>query len=613
MSTPTETLSRDYAATAETLSAILRRELSYYSCKGYLNPSDPSMITAADRKKLVDWCYGVVDHYQLSREAVATTMEMVDRFISVSAGPLALWDVNSDVAKVGYNVLHCPSKFQLLTVAALYSTLEAKDNMIQFDESFFGVYTKEDIENMEHTLQRGLSWRTNTPSSCQVGHTILSLLLQHVSLPEATWCFLLDEMNYQTEVSVRDYYFSTQRPSTIAMAAISNAIESIGNEAHKGMLKTCLSGILECYDFDHDDLVAAAKRRLHCYLQGGSIIEEGTGSSSQAIIHDSTKTSKLSCEDKSLSCSPFSLDFLDQHIIEAVDDFMKTFPTNSEDKKMLPPPVSASTATTVSPDKNLTRPKRPLTAYHIYLAIEREFIIQSIPGENADKSADDDKVYLDYVPERYRQTKLSPDWYKRKKRKHRKQHGKIGFKELTTMIASRWADLDKTNPDIKRFVQNLAERELMEYHREMEEYEKQMVATATCTKSKNAAKRALDDLDEENNALYKLHKKPRLTPRSSYLFGVHSIAEAVDKKCPNDITLVPNDLKTFHYRPVTKHEKNSISTNMADCTTGERDKSYHRLVSWMEGERTVTECDVSREPIKRLKKAQECKVCNIPH
>ena len=133
MSKPTETLSRDYAATAETLSTILKKELTYYSCKGYLNPSDPSMITAADRKKLVDWSYGVVDQNQLSREIVATAMEMVDRFLSVSAGPFALWDVSSDVAKVGKNALHCQRQFQLLTVAALYSTLKAKDVMISID------------------------------------------------------------------------------------------------------------------------------------------------------------------------------------------------------------------------------------------------------------------------------------------------------------------------------------------------------------------------------------------------------------------------------------------------------------------------------------------------
>lgn len=579
MSTPTEeTLSRDYAATAETLSAILRRELSYYSCKGYLNPSDPSMITAADRKKLVDWCYGVVDHYQLSREAVATAMEMVDRFLSVSAGPFALWDVNSDVAKVGYNVLHCPSKFQLLTVAALYSTLKLKDEMIQFEESYFGVYTKEDIENMEHTLLKGLSWRSNTTSASQVGHTILSLLLQHVNLPEATWCFLLDEMNYQTEVSVRDYYFSTQRPSTIAMAAISNTIESIGTEAHKGMLVTCLSGILECYGFDQDDLVAVAQRRLQCHVQGESIVEEGTGSSSQGNIHDSIKTSTRSL---------FSSAFLNQHTMESLDGFMKTFSTNSEDKRM-PLPQAPFTAATVSPDKNMTKPKRPLTAYHIYLAIEREFIIQSIPGENADKSADDDKVYLDYVPERYRQTKLSPDWYfgpgKRKRRKHRKQHGKIGFKELTTIISERWAKLDETNPDIKRFVQNLANQGLMEYRREMEEYEKHADSVASA-KSTNTLKRTVDsDVQSEDNVPNQLHKKPRQMQRCvSELFSVDKTAETVGKtECPEEAntpclsTVISTDLKAFQYRPARKHHKNSISTSNAGK---EEQKSYRRLIS----------------------------------
>src|SRR5210317_2148787 len=144
-------------------------------------------------------------------------------------------------------------------------------------------------------------------------------------------------------------------------------------------------------------------------------------------------------------------------------------------------PASASAATTASPGNNLKKPVRPMPAYHMFLQLEREFIIQTMDGEDADKSLHDDKVYLDYVPERYRQIKLSPEWYfgpgkRRKKRKHRKQHGKVGFQELTRIISSRWAKLDETNPDIKVFVQKIAERELMEYRREKAEYEKQMSA-----------------------------------------------------------------------------------------------------------------------------------------
>jgi hypothetical protein len=118
------------------------------------------------------------------------------------------------------------------------------------------------------------------------------------------------------------------------------------------------------------------------------------------------------------------------------------------------------------------KPMRPLTAYHIYLQIEKEFIVQTMDGEEADKSMHDNKVYLDYVPERYRQIKLSPDWYfgpgkRQTKSKHRKGHGKIDFQELSRTISSRWAKLEETNPDIKRFVKKIADQELAEYRQDM--------------------------------------------------------------------------------------------------------------------------------------------------
>ena len=121
----------------------------------------------------------------------------------------------------------------------------------------------------------------------------------------------------------------------------------------------------------------------------------------------------------------------------------------------------------------------------------------------------DDKVYLDYVPERYRRIKLSPEWYfgpgkRRKKRRHRKtQHGKIGFLELSRMISSRWARLDETNPDVKIFVQKIADQELAEYRRDMAAYKRYIkdngLSTPVSTSLKKRRDQCSDQLFRENS------------------------------------------------------------------------------------------------------------------
>lgn len=86
------------------------------------------------------------------------------------------------------------------------------------------LYTISDIEDMELSLLYELSWYINAPTSIQVANHILMLSSKTVQLKRQTWAVILDEVNYQLEQAVRDYYFVTERPSTVAMAAIFNAI-----------------------------------------------------------------------------------------------------------------------------------------------------------------------------------------------------------------------------------------------------------------------------------------------------------------------------------------------------------------------------------------------------
>jgi len=78
---------------------------------------------------------------------------------------------------------------------------------------------------------------------------------------------------------------------------------------------------------------------------------------------------------------------------------------------------------------------RPYTAYNIFFQLEREFILQCILGVSPsvdtvfDSDVDD---AIPTLPEKYQDIILSDDWYipgkaQRKKRIHRKSHGKIGF------------------------------------------------------------------------------------------------------------------------------------------------------------------------------------------
>ncbi len=287
---PTETLSKNTAAV--TLATLIKSELTTYSCSynaGYLDPSDPNMVTANDRFKLVDWCYDIVDHYQLSRETVASAMEMVDRFLSMPSN-------STDAARVSDEALRDQSKLQLLTVTALYTSIKINEKVAissdLFSEMCLRVYSTEEIEDMERTLLCGLSWRCHAPTAQQVGMSVLSLLLPYVDIPDVTWGFLMDEMKYLTELAVRDYYFSTQRTSTVALAAILNVIRDTTTRERQELLGAFLRIIVECFDFDHSVQIAAARTRLQSFAKNPeTLIEDGVDERS---LDGSVKTLKVS-------------------------------------------------------------------------------------------------------------------------------------------------------------------------------------------------------------------------------------------------------------------------------------------------------------------------------
>jgi len=273
------TLHQDVALSADSLSFMMEQECTTYSCRDYLNGDDDSRddgsttiiynrdhcknkITPADRMKIVDWCYDIVDQCQFERETVEIAMNIVDRFVSTNrASPSSQVDA-----------LHDRAQYQLVTLTALYISIKLNERVSFGSKDFAaasrGTYSVEEIEDMEMNILHGLSWRLCPPTSLQVGNQILSLMLPQVektTLEQGTWDLIRDEVAFQTENAVRDYYFTTQRPSTIATAAIINAIEQVNDQDYE-YLMIALLGVLKDFAFDSYPVLLEARDQLNCLV-----------------------------------------------------------------------------------------------------------------------------------------------------------------------------------------------------------------------------------------------------------------------------------------------------------------------------------------------------------
>jgi len=150
--------------------------------------------------------------------------------------------------------------------------------------------------------------------------------------------------------------------------------------------------------------------------------------------------------------------------------------------------VAATTAAAASANIMTTKPPRPYTEYTMFYQMEREFILHRIlttkeeqqvqgPDAAAAVATTNNQTALfqndPLMPARYRSLPLRADWYisgkskKPTKRKHRKSHGKIGFLELTRMIAARWAKVDD---ETRKYCKMMAAMELVKYKEDMESY-----------------------------------------------------------------------------------------------------------------------------------------------
>mmetsp|Transcript_18480 Transcript_18480/g.33019 ORF Transcript_18480/g.33019 Transcript_18480/m.33019 type:complete len:295 (+) Transcript_18480:74-958(+) len=141
---------------------------------------------------------------------------------------------------------------------------------------------------------------------------------------------------------------------------------------------------------------------------------------------------------------------------------------------------------------------RPLTSYHLFSQLEREYILQKLLGftptvTHTEVFKPTNYPHIPPLPTRYDDIILLWDWHlpgktKRRKRKHRKSHGKIGFQELNERISQAWSAVDD---EVRNFCEILSEIEGRKYKKNKRE-ERKKQRKSKIAKGKKSSKRNIN-------------------------------------------------------------------------------------------------------------------------
>jgi hypothetical protein len=217
---------------ASTLLVMRKQEASYH-CDDYLSSHQGGVerpqagatfsppVDAECRFKIAEWCYHVVDVCKFSRETVAIAMSYLDRYISTETGLPALFD-----RKV----------FQLAAMTCLYTAIkihepEAMEPRVVSQLSR-GAHTEEQVTDMEMEILHAIQWRMNPPTALSFITNFLALV-PGVAMSKTDRDTVYELCKYQTELAVHEYRLVATDASTLAFAALMNALETV---ACKGIM-----------------------------------------------------------------------------------------------------------------------------------------------------------------------------------------------------------------------------------------------------------------------------------------------------------------------------------------------------------------------------------------
>lgn len=210
-------------------------------------------VTKDCRTKLVEWCYTVVDSFNLSRESVWRAMDILDRYLSSGKGLSA-------------KALENKPSFQLACTVCLYIAVKVHEDvemtiafLVKLCQSY---YTASEFINMEHDILFALQW-----SICKTTPLdfVKCLLLQSDSFDAETTDFILDIAQKQMDRVTSDVYFASCKRLSVGIVCLGAAlVESDVTLAEQEEFWSQLSPMLN-FDFASKEVREVERRMLSGY------------------------------------------------------------------------------------------------------------------------------------------------------------------------------------------------------------------------------------------------------------------------------------------------------------------------------------------------------------
>jgi len=171
-------------------------------------PSKSVTINEVWREKICEWTFQVIDHFDFNREIASISLNYLDRYLS------------KRVVRA--------RNIQLAAITSLFLAIKLYEpttiTMSSFIELSCGHFKTEHITIMESSILWTLSWYVHPPTPLNFVSNFMSLL-EESGCSHSVALEIKELVQFLTELSVCDYYFTTRKPSSIGLGALLTAFD----------------------------------------------------------------------------------------------------------------------------------------------------------------------------------------------------------------------------------------------------------------------------------------------------------------------------------------------------------------------------------------------------